>query len=78
MKPTPTPVRETERFRAEISARGIRLTCKLRGHFPRSRVIPARDRGYIESLGLRPDANGITEFDASVVWDYGLGVRATR
>ena len=61
-------LRQTNGFKAERSARGVRITTLERGAFPKSRVLPLKEwDGYLKGLSDE-------SFNGACVFDFGVGV----
>jgi hypothetical protein len=64
-------LRETANYRAEKSAKGVRIIVKRNGHYPKFRVV--KDCTF-EALKTMNDAS----FDGSCVLELGIGTFARR
>lgn len=64
-------LRETENFVAERSPRGVRISVRVAGAYPRSRVVRA---ATFEAMRTMSDSS----FDGTAVLELGIGVFSRR
>jgi hypothetical protein len=67
----PTIIRETAAVRLEQEGNRFRLAVKVPRAYPKTRAIKQADVSYLRGLGD-------SSFDMAAVWDYGLGVFASK